>query len=90
MVMKVSTTTVIGLLAGFAIGIVGLGRVSSISPDLANVASKIHQYTLWIVLLTSLVPLADYFVSTVCLQQLLASWRVNRFVIWPGSSRGSR
>ena len=64
MVMKVSTTTVIGLLAGFAIGIVGLGRVSSISPDLANVASKIHQYTLWIVLLTSLVPLADYFVST--------------------------
>jgi len=89
-VMKVSTTTVIGLLAGFAIGIVGLGRVSSISPDLANVASKIHQYTLWIVLLTSLVPLADYFVSTVCLQQLLASWRVNRFVIWPGSSRGSR
>ncbi|MGD0423287.1 MAG: hypothetical protein ABSA92_07495 [Candidatus Bathyarchaeia archaeon] len=88
--MKVSTTTVIGLLAGFAIGIVGLGRVSSISPDLANVASKIHQYTLWIVLLTSLVPLADYFVSTVCLQQLLASWRVNRFVIWPGSSRGSR
>jgi len=88
--MKVSTTTVIGLIAGFAIGIVGLGRVSSISPDLANVASKIHQYTLWIVLLTLLVPLADYFVSTVCLQQLLASWRVNRFVIWPGSSRGSR
>lgn len=64
MVMKVSTTTVVGLLVGFAIGVVGLGRVSSISPDLANVAPKIHQYALWIVLLTLLVPLADYFVST--------------------------
>ncbi len=62
--MKVSTTTVVGLLVGFAIGVVGLGRVSSISPDLANVAPKIHQYALWIVLLTLLVPLADYFVST--------------------------
>jgi hypothetical protein len=62
--MKVSTTTVIGLLAGFALGIIGLGRVNSISPELANVASKIHQYMLWIVLLTLLVPLADYFVST--------------------------
>jgi hypothetical protein len=64
MVMKVSTTTVIGLLAGFAIGIVGLGRANSVSPNLANVASKIHQYMLWIVLLSLLVPLADYFVST--------------------------
>jgi hypothetical protein len=63
-VMKVSTTTVIGLLAGFAIGIIGLGRASSVSPDLTNVASKIHQYMLWIVLLSLLVPLADYLVST--------------------------
>jgi len=31
---------------------------------LVNVASKIHQYMLWIVLLSLLVPLADYFVST--------------------------
>ena len=64
MVMKVSTTTVIGLLAGFVIGIIGLGRANSASPDLANVASKINQYMLWIVLLSLLVPLADYFVST--------------------------
>jgi hypothetical protein len=62
--MKVSTATVIGLLAGFVIGIVGLGRANSLSPQLVNVASKIHQYMLWIVLLSLLVPLADYFVST--------------------------
>jgi hypothetical protein len=62
--MKVSTATVIGLLAGFVIGIVGLGRANGVSPDLVNVASKIHQYMLWIVLLSLLVPLADYFVST--------------------------
>lgn len=64
MVIKVSTTTVIGILSGFAIGIIGLGRANSVSPDLANVASKIHQNMLWILLLTLLVPLADYFVST--------------------------
>jgi len=63
-VMKVSTATVIGLIVGFAVGVIGLGRASSVSPDLANVASKIHQYMLWIVLLSLLVPLADYFVST--------------------------
>jgi hypothetical protein len=62
--MKVSTTTVIGLLTGFAIGIIGLGRANSVGPHLANVASKIHQYILWIVLLSLLVPLADYFIST--------------------------
>ena len=64
MVMKVSTATVIGLVVGFVIGIIGLGRANTVSPDLANVASKIHQYMLWIVLLSLLVPLADYFVST--------------------------
>ena len=64
MVTKVSTTTVVGLIAGFFIGMIGLGRANSVAPDLANVASKIHQYMLWIVLLSLLVPLADYFVST--------------------------
>ncbi len=64
MVMKVSTTTVLGLLAGLAVGVIGLGRANGLSPDLANVASKIHQYALWIVLLSLLVPLLDYFVST--------------------------
>jgi hypothetical protein len=63
-VAKVSTTVVIGLVVGFVIGIIGLGRGNSVSPSLANVASKIHQYALWIVLLCLLVPLADYFVST--------------------------
>jgi len=62
--MKVSATTVIGLLAGFAVGFIGLGQASSVSPDLANIASKISPYLLWIVLLSLLVPLADYFVST--------------------------
>ena len=62
--MKVSATTVVGLIAGFVIGIIGLGRANSVSPDLASVASKIHPYMLWIVLLSLLVPLADYFVST--------------------------
>ena len=62
--MKVSSATVIGLLAGFAIGIIGLGQANSVGPSLANVAPKIHQYMLLIVLLALLVPLADYFVST--------------------------
>jgi hypothetical protein len=61
--MKVSTATLIGLLAGFVIGVVGIGR-ANLTPDLANVALKIHPYMLWIVLLSLLVPLADYFVST--------------------------
>jgi hypothetical protein len=56
-VMKVSTTTVIGILFGFAVGIIGLGQADSISSDLANVAPKIHQYMLWIVFLSLLVPL---------------------------------
>ena len=64
MVMKVSTTTVIGVVCGFVVGLIGLGRANGVSADLANVAPKIHQYMLWIVLLSLLVPLADYFVST--------------------------
>ncbi|MGP8128091.1 MAG: hypothetical protein ACLP9D_09820 [Candidatus Bathyarchaeia archaeon] len=62
--MKVSTSTIIGLLAGFVIGIIGYGRANGVSPDIANMAPKIHQYMLWIVLLSLLVPLADYFIST--------------------------
>ena len=64
MVMKVASTTLIGLLTGFVIYVIGPGRANSLSPELANVASKIHQNMLWIVLLSLLVPLADYFVST--------------------------
>ena len=64
MVMKVSTTTIVGVLVGFAVGLVGLGQTNSVSPQLASIAPEIHQYMLWIVLLSLLVPLADYFVST--------------------------
>ncbi len=64
MVVKVSTTTVFGVLAGFAIGVIGLGTANALSPQVANIASQIHPYMLWIVLLSLLVPLADYFVST--------------------------
>jgi hypothetical protein len=70
--MKIATTTAIGLL-GFAIGIIGLGRTNSVSPDLANIASKISQYLLWIVLLYLLVPLADYFVSTSLLTTIIVT-----------------
>ena len=62
--MKVSTATVIGLVAGVVIGLIGFGQASSISPQLTNYASKIHEYWLWILMLSLLVPLADYFVST--------------------------
>jgi hypothetical protein len=62
--MKVSTATVAGVVVGFGVGIIGLGRVNGLSTELATVAPKIHQYMLWIVLLSLLVPLADYFVST--------------------------
>jgi len=64
--MKVSTTTVIGLIVGFVLGIIGLGvgNIGSVSPELANYTPWIHEHILWIVLLSLLVPLADYFVST--------------------------
>jgi len=63
-VIKVSTTTVIGVVCGFVVGLIGFGRANSVSPELASAAPKINQYMLWIVLLSLLVPLADYFVST--------------------------
>ena len=66
MVMKVSTTTVVGLLVGVVVGVIGLGRVSlaSVSPQLVNATPWIGGHMLWIVLLSLLVPLIDYFVST--------------------------
>ncbi len=63
-VMKVASTTVIGLLSGVVVYIIGLGQANGLSSQLANVASQIHQNMLWIVLLSLLVPLVDYFVST--------------------------
>ena len=61
---KVSTTTIVGLIAGVVVGLIGLGQVNRFSPDLANLAPKIQQHMLLIVLLSLLLPLADYFVST--------------------------
>jgi hypothetical protein len=64
MVLKVSTTTIIGLVAGVGIGVVGFGQANSVSPQVGTYASQIHPYMLWIVLLSLLPALADYFVST--------------------------
>jgi len=63
--MKTSTTTGIGLLVGIVVGIIGFGRANILDPQVANMSSQIHPYMLWIVLLSLLVPLADYvLVST--------------------------
>ena len=62
--MKVSTTTVVGILVGFVIGVIGFGQANGVEPSLASASSKIHPYMLWIVLFSLLLPLADYFVST--------------------------
>ena len=62
--MKVSTSTVMGLIAGGVIGLIGLGQASGLSLTLASLAPKVQQHMLLIVLLSLLLPLADYFVST--------------------------
>ena len=65
MVMKTSTTILMGLVVGLVIGIVGFGRANSVNPQVANASFQIHPYMLWIVLLSLLIPLADYvLVST--------------------------
>ena len=64
MVLKVSTTAIIGLIVGVGIGIVGFGQANSVSPQVGTYASQIHPYMMWIVLLSLLPALADYFVST--------------------------
>jgi len=63
-VLKVSTATIIGLIIGLGIGMVGFGQANNVSPHLAAYGLQIHQYMLWIVLLSLLPALADYFVST--------------------------
>lgn len=62
--VRVSTATVFGLLVGVIVGLIGFGQANSVSPQLVNYASKIHEYLLWILLLSLLVPFVDYFVST--------------------------
>ena len=56
--MKISTTTALGLLFGAAIGLFDLGRVSV--PVSSQYSELIHPYVWWIVVLSMLVPLADY------------------------------
>lgn len=55
--MKISTAVVLGLLTGAAIGLVGMGAVAALSP---RIGTTIHNYAWWIVLVSMLVPLADY------------------------------
>jgi hypothetical protein len=59
-VLKVATATLLGLLFGAAISLVGLGRVNVFSPQLASTVSL---YAWWIVVLSMLLPLTDYLTS---------------------------
>lgn len=55
--MKVSTSTVLGVLVGVAVGLISLGRVNALSPE---IGSRLHDYAWWIVVLSMVPPLADY------------------------------
>lgn len=56
--MKISTTTALGLLFGAAIGLIGMGKVDV--PFSSQTGGMVHRYAWWIVVLSMLVPLADY------------------------------
>jgi hypothetical protein len=55
--LQISSITLAGFLVGIATGIVGLGQVAALSPQVATI---IRQDAWWIVVLSMLVPLADY------------------------------
>lgn len=55
--MKISTATVLGLLFGVVIGLIGMGKVNALG---SGVEVTIHGYAWWIVVLSMLAPLADY------------------------------
>jgi hypothetical protein len=55
--LQISSVTLVGFLVGIATGIVGLGQVVALSPQFAAI---IRQGAWWIVVLSMLVPLADY------------------------------
>ncbi len=56
--MKIGTTVILGLLTGVAVGLIGMGTMVVFN---SRIATTIHDYAWWIVLLSMLVPLADYF-----------------------------
>ena len=56
--LKISATTVLGLLFGVAIGLYDLGRINV--PAGSQYLVMIQRYVWWIVVLSMLVPLADY------------------------------
>jgi hypothetical protein len=56
--LKISTTTVFGLLFGVAIGLFDLGRITV--PAISQYLGMIQGYVWWIVVLCMWVPLADY------------------------------
>lgn len=47
----------LGLLFGAALGVISMGRVTVVSPQLG---ANVHNYAWWIVVLSMLVPLYDY------------------------------
>jgi hypothetical protein len=55
--LKISSATLTGFLVGVATGIVSVGQVIALSPQIVAI---IHQDSWWIVVLSMLVPLADY------------------------------
>ena len=56
--MTISAGTVLGLLSGVVVGVISMGRVGSFfSPQIVRM---VHDYAWWIVVLSMLVPLADY------------------------------
>ncbi len=56
--MKIRTFTVIGILLGIATGAIGMGAIAL--PSNTQIPGEIHQYAWWIVILSMLIPLADY------------------------------
>jgi len=55
--LKIPTSTVLGLLAGAAVALVGMGKVNGLNPE---IVMRIHDDVWWVVVLSMLVPLADY------------------------------
>ena len=55
--MKISTAVALGIIVGLGIGLVSWGNVDAFSPESVTF---VRQYSWWIVVLSMLVPLADY------------------------------
>jgi hypothetical protein len=55
--MRVTSATIFGLIIGLAVGIVSIGQVVALNPQ---VGAIIHQDAWWIVVLSMVPPLYDY------------------------------